>query len=184
MSFFIKNPGTKGFIAWHQDAPLGGPSVAGRVVTAWIALTSSTLANGCMQVVKGSHGKMLEHIPSKGDNLLANSQEISVSVSQEDATPIELQPGQFSFHHDQIVHGSEANHSQLRRVGIAVRYTTPFDRGARTSETATLVRGMDAFNCFLPENEPVGEMMPDDLLYRDAVVQRLRKAKGMVAAYA
>jgi len=90
-----------------------------------------------------------------------------------------LAPGQFSFHHDLIVHGSRANGSAIRRVGIAIRYTAPFERDAPTTETATLVRGADRFATFEPEQAPREEMAADALAYRDEVVRRLRKAKGM-----
>lgn len=181
MSFFIKNPGSAGYVAWHQDAPLGGASVASRVMTAWIALSPSTLENGCMEIVEGSHTRELRHVPSTGSNLLANSQEITVAVDPASATAIELAPGQFSFHHGLIVHGSRANTSAIRRVGIAIRYTVPFERGEPTTETATLVRGTDPFGCFVAERAPQGEMAPADLAYREEIVQGLRRAKGMTA---
>lgn len=184
MSFFIKDAHSTGIVAWHQDAPLGGTSVFGRVMTAWVALAPSIIENGCMQVVKGSHSHLLEHRAGPGSNLLVNSQEIMAHVEPGSETPITLQPGEFSFHHDLIVHGSNRNDSDLRRVGIAIRYTTPFERedGNVNGETATLVRGVDPFGTFEQEGVPAREMDPEALAYREEVVRRLRKAKG-IAGY-
>jgi ectoine hydroxylase-related dioxygenase (phytanoyl-CoA dioxygenase family) len=180
MSFFIKNAGSPGFVAWHQDAPLGGASVANRMLTAWVALSPSRLENGCMEVVEGSHTQMHRHVPSAGSNLLSNSQEIAVDVDPGNVTAIELLPGQFSFHHGMIVHGSAANNSAIRRVGFAIRYTVPFDRGEPSTETAMLVRGTDPYGCFVQERSPLAEMEPEAMAYREGLVKRLRKAKGMV----
>ena len=47
---FYKPPRDSGYIAWHQDGVYSGlhpiPSVS-----AWIALTPSNSANGCMRVI-------------------------------------------------------------------------------------------------------------------------------------
>ena len=57
-SFFIKEPEDPGYVSWHQDATYWGLDQPD-VCTAWIALTPSTRANGCMRVASGSHGKQL-----------------------------------------------------------------------------------------------------------------------------
>ena len=51
-NFFIKEAASPGFISWHQDSTYWGLS-APDVVTAWVALTSSTESNGAMQVIPG-----------------------------------------------------------------------------------------------------------------------------------
>ena len=180
MSFFIKNPKDPGFVSWHQDAPLGGISVRGRIMTAWLALSPSIIENGCMKVIAGSHTRILEHVPCAGNNMLANSQELKIDVDESSGTPIILEPGQFSFHHDMIIHGSGPNTSNIRRIGAAIRYTTPFPRDeGKVPETATLVRGTDRFGTFMPERAPTRDMDSEALSYRDDLVNRARKAKGI-----
>src|SRR5690606_31734969 len=59
-NFFIKQEGAKE-IPWHQDGnywPLE-PAV---VVSAWIAVDDSTIDNSCLQIIPGTHRKVLPHI--------------------------------------------------------------------------------------------------------------------------
>lgn len=181
-SFFIKNPRDPGFIAWHQDAPFSGMP-DGEILTAWIALSPSIEANGCLKVVDGSHKEIVAH-ENKGDtaNMLSEGQEIAVEVKDEDAVKIELQPGEFSFHHHMIIHGSAANSSDLRRVGIAVRYVRPMaSRADGVKDVATLVRGTDKLGGYEQAPAPKGDMHPDDVAYLDELLikkfgNRYRKA--------
>src|SRR3954465_6321093 len=59
-NFFIKEPASPGFVSWHQDAAYWGLE-PDDVVTAWVALSESNLASGCMKVIPGTHREM--HIP-------------------------------------------------------------------------------------------------------------------------
>ena len=190
-SFFMKKPRAPGFIAWHQDGPYSGtPPGAGDIVTAWIALTASNQANGCLKVVAGSHKTLVEHTTKEGTaNLLSLSQEIAVEVDEANATLLELQPGQFSFHHEKIIHGSAPNSSDGRRVGLAVRYLKPFarpDSDSPPSDTATLVRGEDRFNTFVQDPRPKADMDPEAVAYLDTVLlkkfgKRYRRGADAVA---
>jgi non-heme Fe2+,alpha-ketoglutarate-dependent halogenase len=84
-SFFIKNPGDKKFVSWHQDAQYWGLE-GDKMVTAWIALSSSTPESGCMRAVTGSHKQKIEHRDTPSDtNMLTRGQEIAVEVSEADA---------------------------------------------------------------------------------------------------
>ena len=53
-TFFIKEPNSPTFAAWHQDATYFGLAPHEHV-TAWVALTDATSEAGCMEVVS-SHG--------------------------------------------------------------------------------------------------------------------------------
>ena len=46
----------------------------------------------------------------------------NTNVDEAKAVDLELSPGQMSLHHVGIVHGSNPNKSNKRRVGFAVRY--------------------------------------------------------------
>lgn len=174
-SFFIKDPHSPGFIAWHQDAPFSAIPAGGEIITAWIALAPSTLANGCLKVVGGTHTKQVEHaFTGDESNLLSQGQEIAVDVDENDATALQLQPGQFSLHHQFIFHGSGPSHSDERRIGFAVRYMRPFERASGDErEPATLVRGVDPLGTFTPEPAPAADMDPVAVAYRDAQLSRM-----------
>lgn len=188
-SFFMKKPHDPGFVAWHQDGPYSGtPEGAGDIVTAWIALTASNEANGCLKVVAGSHKTLVEHTYKEGTaNLLSLSQEIAVDVDESTATKIVLAPGQFSFHHEKIIHGSAPNTSDGRRVGLAVRYIKPYARQKpNTIDHATLVRGVDRYETFFHDPAPRSDMDPEAVAYLDSVLvkkfgTRYRREKDSAA---
>ncbi|MGE0119012.1 MAG: phytanoyl-CoA dioxygenase family protein [Dongiaceae bacterium] len=170
-SFFIKNANDPHFVAWHQDAPYWGLD-SNDIVSAWIALTPSNEMNGCLKVLGGSHKQVVQHEARfTKNNMLLQGQEIAVEVDETQATKLVLEPGQFSFHHPMIIHGSAPNSSSGRRIGFAVRYLKTSARQLRfDTDTATLVRGSDRFGHFIPEPTPASDMHPaavgflDDLL--------------------
>lgn len=51
---FIKEPSSAGYVSWHQDAYYMGLT-SDRFVTAWLALSPSTLESGCVSVIPESH---------------------------------------------------------------------------------------------------------------------------------
>jgi non-heme Fe2+,alpha-ketoglutarate-dependent halogenase len=117
-SWFVKFPGDKAFVSWHQDGAYWGLSPM-EVATAWVALGPVTPENGCMRVIPGSHTRT--HLPQRDtfadNNVLSRGQEIAVAVDEAQAVDLALQPGQISLHHLWIVHGSNANRPTNRASG-------------------------------------------------------------------
>jgi non-haem Fe2+, alpha-ketoglutarate-dependent halogenase len=170
--FFIKNPHDQARVTWHQDATYWGLS-SPDIVTAWVAFTPSVTANGCMRVIPGTHTlQQLPHEDTFGpDNLLSRGQEIAVEVDASRAVDIVLEPGQMSLHHVLLVHGSEPNNSELRRVGFAIRYLpTSVKQLTALSDSATLVRGSDHYGHFLPEPAPQSDFHPDALAFHSEML--------------
>jgi hypothetical protein len=170
--FFTKNAHDPARVTWHQDATYWGLSEPD-IVTAWIAFTPSTPENGCMRVVPGTH--TLQQLPHRetfaADNLLSRGQEIAVDVDESKAVDIVLSPGQMSLHHVLLVHGSEPNSSDHRRIGFAVRYVPTYVRqltGVRDS--ATLVRGTDEYDNFVLEPAPVSDFHPDAVAFHSEML--------------
>ncbi len=168
-SVFPKQPHDPGFVTFHQDATYWGLSST-QVTTAWIALTESTPANGCMRVVPGTHTHQIHpHNDTwADDNLLSRGQEVEVDVDEDDVVDLVLQPGEMSLHHVKIIHGSNANRSDRKRIGYAPRYVTPEVKQVQIEERqrAVLARGRDEYHHFdLMEHPP-----PDDPF--DVVVGR------------
>jgi len=160
-SFFTKEARSPGFVSWHQDATYWGLSEPD-VVTAWVAFTESTSRNGNMRVVPGSHRTPVPHVDTfDPDNLLTRGQEVTVEVDESQAADILLQAGEMSLHHVLIVHGSGANPSDDRRIGFAIRYIpTRVRQTGGPRDSATLVRGEDAFGHFEPEPRPDADLDP------------------------
>src|SRR4051812_10272852 len=151
--FFSKSPDDGMRVTWHQDSTYWGLSKPD-IVTAWVAFTPSTVESGCLRVVPGSH--LRDQLPHGDtfatDNMLSRGQEIQVKVDERDAVDVELQPGQMSLHHVRLIHGSEPNRADHRRIGFAIRYVPTYvSQTSGTRDTAMLVRGEDTFRHFDPE---------------------------------
>jgi ectoine hydroxylase-related dioxygenase (phytanoyl-CoA dioxygenase family) len=154
-NFFIKEPKSSGFVSWHQDAFYWGLS-KDDVVTAWVALSPANLESGCMKFVPGSQTQdHLQHVDTfDKDNLLSRGQEIAVKVDTEKTVDCILNPGEMSLHHVKVVHGSEPNRSDDRRIGLAIRYIPTDVRQLKVRDSAMLVRGVDRDGNFDPEPRP------------------------------
>jgi non-heme Fe2+,alpha-ketoglutarate-dependent halogenase len=122
---FYKPPHDSSYVSWHQDSVYSGwhltPSTS-----AWIALTGSHRANGCMRVIPGSHKQgLVTHVNVRDDsNLVARGERVETVVDESQAVDVVLQPGEMSLHHSTIIHGSNANTSDEPRIGFIVRFVT------------------------------------------------------------
>ncbi|MDQ7251143.1 phytanoyl-CoA dioxygenase family protein [Dongia sedimenti] len=165
--FFSKSPDDGMRVTWHQDSTYWGLSKPD-IVTAWVAFTPSTVASGCLRVVPGSHLKdQLPHGDTfAADNMLSRGQEIKVAVDERDAVDVVLQPGELSLHHVRLIHGSEPNRADHRRIGFAIRYLpTSVRQTSGMRDTASLVRGRDDFGHFDLEPAPVSDFHPDAVAF-------------------
>jgi non-heme Fe2+,alpha-ketoglutarate-dependent halogenase len=154
-NFFIKEPHSPGFVSWHQDAFYWGLS-KDDVMTAWVALSPANLESGCMKFLPGSQTQdHIEHVDTfHKDNLLSRGQEIAVDVKDAKTVDCILDPGEMSLHHVKVVHGSEPNRSDDRRIGLAIRYIPTSLQQLKVRDSATLVRGVDRHGNFDPEPRP------------------------------
>lgn len=82
-------------------------------------LTNSTPEKGNIRCIPGSHRKIIEHEERfDNDNILSRGQSVpKVDVSE--AVDFPLRAGQFSIHHELLVHGSSPNKTKSRRPGIS-----------------------------------------------------------------
>jgi non-haem Fe2+, alpha-ketoglutarate-dependent halogenase len=172
-NFFIKEAHDPAYVSWHQDSTYWGLSKPD-VITAWVALSESTAANGAMEVIPGSH--LLAQIPHRDTfskhNLLTRGQEVAVEVNPAEAVRLELEPGQMSLHHVRIIHGSPPNASAQRRVGFAIRYIPTYVRQLAGEDSATLVRGVDTFGNFTHEPRPERDFEPEFVERHRAIAER------------
>ncbi len=129
---FCKPAGDGHETPWHQDGhywpirPLAN-------CTVWVALEESTVENGCLRVIPGSHLAKVTHA-----HLLEDRQDVALQQRLSDDTfdeatalDLQLQPGQMSMHDVYMIHGAKANRSAKRRTGVALRYmpgTSVFER--------------------------------------------------------
>jgi hypothetical protein len=122
---FIKEPQTRHFVSWHQDATYMGLEPHD-FVTPWLALSPSNRETGCMSMIPGSHREpILAHEETfHDDNILTRGQRIS-GIDESVAVDLILRPGQMSLHHARTIHGSQPNRSTQRRAGFAIQAYAP-----------------------------------------------------------
>ncbi|RPI42379.1 MAG: phytanoyl-CoA dioxygenase [Betaproteobacteria bacterium] len=160
VTLWMKNANDGAIVDWHQDASYFGLEPAEQV-TAWVALTESAEQSGCLKVLPGSNERGLLHHSVKESaarTLLPRGQSITRTIDTSSAVSMPLKPGEFSLHHTLIVHGSEANHSNDRRIGLGVSYIPTRVRfTGSTRLSAMLVRGTDRYGHFDDEPRPAAD---------------------------
>jgi hypothetical protein len=124
---FYKPPHHGGIVAWHQDYSYWTRTRPPGHITCFIALDDSTLENGCLHLVPGSHRwNLLPRV-----RLTSGSSEDMDSIksvltpeqrAQFHPVPMVLKAGEASFHHCFTVHGSYANNSPRPRRSLVLNY--------------------------------------------------------------
>ena len=172
-NFFIKEARDPAFVSWHQDSTYWGLNKPD-VVTAWVAFTEATEANGAMEYIPESH--TLDQIPHRDTfakhNLLTRGQEVMVEVNSAARRIISLRPGEMSLHHVRLVHGSPPNSSDDRRIGFAIRYVPTDVAQIAGDDSASLVRGEDRHHHFELEPRPQRDLDPAFLTLHKRVAER------------
>ena len=163
-TLFIKNPNEKGFVSYHQDAKYIGLKPY-NWVTAWVAITDSNENNGCMRMWSGSHKKDLkdhDQMFNEG-NLLTRGQTVN-DVPTNQTIPLILKAGQISLHHPTVVHGSDLNKSNDRRIGFVIQSYIGTDvKQVLGKNSVQLARGIDEFNYHKSISRPKSLMDKNDL---------------------
>lgn len=182
--WFIKDKNDGGFVSWHQDVPYWGIDVSENIVTAWVAITPATRANGCMKVIPGSHRKLVAHREGVSNNLLLRGQEVAVNVDEKQAVYMELAAGQLSFHHGLMFHGSEESHDDERRIGLAIRYiptrVKPIE--GLPKDSVQLARGVDRYQHFHHEPRPTRDLDPADVAFHQHATHTYHEINRLAVA--
>ncbi len=156
---FVKFPGPAQ-VAWHQDLPHWN-LVPAEAVTAWLALSDSNEANGCVRAIPQSHraGSRASRAVSDPNSLFTAGLEFNIAAADaQRAVPIALRAGAFSIHHGMTVHGSGENRTDAPRPGIAFVYMPAHVRQASAPDRhVVLVRGRDRARFFPVDPPPAGD---------------------------
>jgi ectoine hydroxylase-related dioxygenase (phytanoyl-CoA dioxygenase family) len=148
-NFFVKEPHTASTVGWHQDAYYW-PLNPHESLTVWLAFDDSTVENGAMEVIPGSHGVgILKHLRTSGSGSVLTLECERGQFREDTRRPVTLRAGEVSIHDDKLVHGSPANRSDLRRAGLTIRYSrtnVKCDLAINPNFTTYLCRGRDTFH--------------------------------------
>ena len=114
----LNPPRIGGAKMWHQDNAYFRQTPSD-VFGIWVACDDSTVENGCMHVVAGSHtGGIAEHGMVDGDYVLLNP------PPSENAVPIPLRAGDALVFHGEIYHHTPPNRTDKRRRAIQYHYSS------------------------------------------------------------
>ena len=160
--FFVKVPGDGKRVSWHQDSSYW-PLSRSKVVSAWLAIDDSTIGNGPMQVIPGSHkaAQIAFHDSEPEENNVL-SQTVRDADRYGDApVSLVLKAGEMSLHSDWTLHGSDVNQSEQRRCGLAMRFLSS-DVQAYNGWNAhsVICRGQDPTGHWADHARPTGEQVP------------------------
>jgi len=120
-----KRPGRDDAVfPWHQDMAYWLATPDPRTATCWLAIDDSTVANGCMRFVAGSHREpeLRRHRPVTGDR---DDSHALVAEVDEEHDPIRVVPirrGDVTVHNERVVHGSGGNTSTDWRRAYVVAF--------------------------------------------------------------
>ena len=153
-TIFTKYAHDEKFVSWHQDSHYWGLSEP-RLVSAWIALTASTIDNGCLRVLPGTHTQAFEHLEEPQQaNILTRGHTVCDTLEVDQAIDIVLRAGEMSFHHANLIHGSNPNTSTGPRIGVAVRYVAAAVKQEKSHIPVILARGRDDYHHYRLQERP------------------------------
>jgi ectoine hydroxylase-related dioxygenase (phytanoyl-CoA dioxygenase family) len=131
-------------IGWHRDQPYLGLT-GGCSTTAWVALSESTPANGCMRALPRSSDPLM---PAQAVQGCTAREAASIDWGATAMVDVALGMGEMSLHAADVVHGSRPNQSDAKRVGFAIRFVTPDARPIHGRPRVVVARGHDPHQHF------------------------------------
>jgi ectoine hydroxylase-related dioxygenase (phytanoyl-CoA dioxygenase family) len=153
---FYKPPRHPGVVTWHQDYSYWTRATPAGHVTCWIGLDDSTLENGCVHYVPGSHRwGLLPRI-----SLTKDMDAVKDFLTPEQAAafapePMILKAGECTFHHSHTVHGSYGNRSDGPRRAVVLNFMKPDTRSG--DGRSPLLKGVP----IIPEGDVIeGDFFP------------------------
>ena len=116
-SMFMNKPARQGtLLPWHQDGGTGWNLTIDPIITIWLALDPATIANGCVQVIPGSHRLGLLSEPGH----LISPEHEREHCSPERIEHVELAAGEAVLLHNFLLHRSDRNATAIPRRAFSV----------------------------------------------------------------
>ena len=176
---FVKHPRDAAVaVGWHRDRPYLGLT-GGHVVTAWVALSNSNRANGCMRALPLSAEPAVPAPAARG-----GKEVLPPPGTEPHVVDVVLRAGELSLHGPDVAHGSSPNSSDEKRVGFVIRFVTPDARPVHGRPPVLLARGVDAFGHFAlvepprpgDEEQALDAMRASAQRHLDLVLENLKHA--------
>ncbi|HRI22500.1 MAG TPA: phytanoyl-CoA dioxygenase family protein, partial [Panacibacter sp.] len=122
-----KEPKVGGAWEWHQDYGYWYKNqflFPDQLVSIMIALTEANKANGCLQVIKGSHKLGRVNHGFAGEQVGADMTMVNNALQTMEHLYVEIEPGDALFFHSNLLHRSEANTSDKPRWSLISCYNS------------------------------------------------------------
>jgi Phytanoyl-CoA dioxygenase (PhyH) len=110
---------------WHQDEAFREPGFEHDEISIWIAMTESTIDNGAVAYIPGSH--LLGVLPHRlyGGSQEANTIECYAGFDPKTAVVCPIPAGAMIIHHGRTVHGAAGNKTSSPRLAYILQYSMP-----------------------------------------------------------
>jgi ectoine hydroxylase-related dioxygenase (phytanoyl-CoA dioxygenase family) len=120
----LKEPKVGGAWEWHQDYGYWyhNGCLSPDLASCMIAVDRATKANGCLQVLKGSHHLGRIDHGKIGDQTGADLERVEVALKRLELVYCELEPGSAIFFHSNTLHRSDQNTSDGPRWALICCY--------------------------------------------------------------
>lgn len=122
----LKEPREGGAWEWHQDYGYwySNGCLFPDMASCFIAVDPATKANGCLQVIPGSHrlGR-IDHV-AIGDQTGADPERVAAVLGRLERVDCEMKPGDALFFHCNTLHRSDQNRSPDPRWSLICCYNT------------------------------------------------------------
>ena len=122
-----KEPKVGGAWEWHQDYGYWYKNqflYPDQLVSVMVALTEANKANGCLQVIKGSHKLGRVNHGFAGEQVGADMVMVNHALQTMEHVFVEIEPGDALFFHSNLLHRSEANTSDSPRWSLISCYNS------------------------------------------------------------
>lgn len=135
-----KEPKVGGAWEWHQDYGYWYKNeflLPDQMMSVMVAITEANQANGCLQVIKGSH-KMgrVEH-GFAGEQVGASQRYVELALQTMELIYVQLEAGDVLFFHSNLLHRSEANLSDRPRWSMISCYNRASNVGYNDSASSS-----------------------------------------------
>jgi phytanoyl-CoA hydroxylase len=138
-AMFMNKPARKGtLLPWHQDGGEGWGLDRDPLATVWTALDPATVANGCVEIVPGSH--KLGLLSKRGHTITKEQAEQHCKKT----IFVEMKAGEMFLMHNLLLHRSDVNKTDAPRRGFSVCYMDARTTSVKDGQKFPLVFGENA----------------------------------------
>jgi len=111
---------------WHQDLAYWPATPDTRTASFWLAIDDSTVENGCLQFLPGSHREpeLRRHRPLLGDREDSHTLVAEVDPERDKFVPTPISRGDVTVHHERVLHGSRGNTTAGWRRAYVIAFRT------------------------------------------------------------